>query len=90
MTQQQIKALEDEARTRITADEGRSARFHRAVERVSAEVESLARRLEAEENENLQRVNKIEVGFLTRPFQARFFHSFDGTCLARKFRDYCR
>ncbi len=77
MTQQQIKALEDEARTRINADEGRSARFHRAVEKVSAEVESLARRLEAEENDNLQRVNKIEVGFVTRRFQARFIHGYD-------------
>ena len=68
MTQQQIKALEEEARTRITADEGRTARFHRAVERVSAEVESLARRLEAEEDDTLQRVNKIEVRFAACPF----------------------
>lgn len=61
ITQQQVKALEEEARTRMQADEARSARFHQAVERVSGEVESLARRLEAEENGTLQRVAKIEV-----------------------------
>lgn len=61
LTQQQVKALEDEARTRIQADEARSTRFGQAVERVSGEVESLARRLEAEERTTLQRVAKMEV-----------------------------
>lgn len=61
MTQQQVKALEEEARTRIKADEARSTRFHQAVERVSGEVDSLARRLEAEERATLPRVAKMEV-----------------------------
>lgn len=61
ITQQQVKALEEEARTRMKADEARSARFHKAVERVTGEVENLARRLDAEENGTLQRVAKIEV-----------------------------
>lgn len=61
MTQQQVKALEEEARTRIQADETRSSRFRQAVERVSGDVENLARKLEAEENGTLQRVAKFEV-----------------------------
>lgn len=60
MTQQQVKALEEEARTRIQADEARSARFRQAVERVSGEVESLARRVDAEETGTLERVANIE------------------------------
>eukprot|EP00903_Cladosiphon_okamuranus_P005748 g5703.t2 len=63
ITQQQVKALEEEARTRMQADEARSARFNQAVERVSGEVENLARRLEAEEKGTLQRVAKIEAAF---------------------------
>ncbi|CAM9766546.1 unnamed protein product [Ectocarpus fasciculatus] len=63
MTQQQVKALEEEARTRIQADETRSSRFRQAVERVSGDVENLARKLEAEDNGTLQRVAKFEAAF---------------------------
>ncbi|CAM9150550.1 unnamed protein product [Ectocarpus sp. 12 AP-2014] len=63
MTQQQVKALEEEARTRIQADETRSSRFRQAVERVSGDVEKLARKLEAEDNGTLQRVAKFEAAF---------------------------
>ncbi|CAM9761139.1 unnamed protein product, partial [Ectocarpus sp. 13 AM-2016] len=63
MTQQQVKALEEEARTRIQADETRSSRFRQAVERVSSDVENLARKLEAEDNGTLQRVAKFEAAF---------------------------
>lgn len=61
MTQLQVKALEEEARTRIQSDETRAARFRQAVERVSDEVQNLAGRLDAEENGTLQRVVKLEV-----------------------------
>ncbi|CAM9812348.1 unnamed protein product [Scytosiphon promiscuus] len=71
MTQQQVKALEEEARTRIQADEGRSTRFRQAVERVSSEVENLARRLEAEERTTLQRVAKMEAAFAREATGAR-------------------
>lgn len=64
MTQQQVKALEEEARTRIQADEARSARFRQAVERVSSEVKSLAHRLEVDENGTRQRVEQFEVRHL--------------------------
>ena len=60
MTQQQVKALEEEARTRIQADEVRAARFRQAVERVSDEVQGLAARLGAEENSTSQRVAILE------------------------------
>ncbi|CAM9151764.1 unnamed protein product, partial [Laminaria digitata] len=60
MTQQQVKALEEEARTRIKADEVRAVRFGQAVERVSGEVQSLAARLGAEENGTSQRVAILE------------------------------
>ncbi|CAM9392979.1 unnamed protein product [Ectocarpus sp. 12 AP-2014] len=63
MTQQQVKALEEEARTRIQADEARSSRFRQAVERVSGDVENLARKLESEDNGTLQRVAKFEAAF---------------------------
>lgn len=63
MTQQQVKALEEEARTRIKADEVRAVRFGQAVERVSGEVQSLAARLGAEENGTLQRVAILEVNW---------------------------
>lgn len=68
MTQQQVKALEEEARTRIQADEARSARFRQAVELVSSEVESLAHRLKADENGTRQRLAKVEVRHWTWVF----------------------
>lgn len=61
MTQQQVKALEEEARTRIQADEIRAARFGQAMERVSDEVQSLAARVGAEEKGTSQRVAMLEV-----------------------------
>lgn len=61
MTQQQVKALEEEARTRMQADEVRAARFGEAMERVSHEVQSLAARVRAEENGTSQRVAILEV-----------------------------
>lgn len=61
MTQQQVKALEEEARTRIQADEARAARFGQAVQRVSGEVQSLSGRIAAKESGTLQRVAKLEV-----------------------------
>lgn len=67
MTQQQVKALEEEARTRIQADEVRATRFRQAVERVSDEVQGLAARLGAEENSTSQRVAILEV-YLDRVF----------------------
>ncbi|CAM9672864.1 unnamed protein product, partial [Hapterophycus canaliculatus] len=71
MTQQQVKALEEEARTRIKADEARSARFRQAVERVSNEVDSLAHRLETEERATLQRVAKMEAALVREATGAR-------------------
>lgn len=61
MTQQQVKALEEEARTRIQADEARVSGFRQAVERMSGEVQSLAGRIAGEEKGALQRVAKLEV-----------------------------
>lgn len=63
MTQQQVKALEEEARTRIQADEIRAARFGKAMERVLDEVQSLAARVGSEENGTSQRVAILEVIF---------------------------
>lgn len=62
MTQKQIAALEEEARTRIQADEARAVRFRQTVERVAGDVQMLEGRLAAEENGTLQRVAKLEVG----------------------------
>lgn len=59
--QQQVKALEEEARTRIQADEARAARFGQAVQRVFGEVQSLAGRTAAKESGTIQRVAKLEV-----------------------------
>lgn len=71
MTQQQVKALEEEARTRIQADEARAARFGQAVQRVSGEVQSLSGRIAAKESGTLQRVAKLEVrcslGYVHKP-----------------------
>lgn len=61
MTQQQVKALEEEARTRIEADEARAARFGQAVQRVSGEVQSLSGRIAENDSGTLQRVAKLEV-----------------------------
>lgn len=61
VTQQQLQALEEEARTRIKSDEARAARFHLAVERVSGEVHNLASRLAVEGMGTLERVGNLEV-----------------------------
>lgn len=63
MTQLQIKALEEEARSKMQAEGSTSSRLREVIERVSSEVHALATQVATGDNVALQRVSRLEVGW---------------------------